>query len=130
MELLSFLSKALVVSFKHEERKELVTDGDQVICVPAQQNMHLLAPCNHEEADSRMMLHVAHAARHDHHQILVRTVDTDIVVLTVMVTPTLPAGMEIWLAFGVGKYLRYLVAHQMVVCLRSEKSHALQCFMH
>ena len=34
-ELFSFLSKALVASYKHK-RKELVTDGDQVVCVPSQ----------------------------------------------------------------------------------------------
>ena len=57
-ELFSFLSKTLVESVKHQ--KELVvTDGMQVLCVPAQQDVHLLAPCSHEEADSRMMLHVA-----------------------------------------------------------------------
>jgi len=36
-----------------------------------------------------MMLHVAHAAQHGHRQILVRTVDTDVVVLAVMVSATL-----------------------------------------
>ena len=80
-ELFHFLSKALVESFKQDKKELVVTDGDQVLCVPPQQDVHLLAPCSHEEADSRMMLHVAHAAQHGHHQILVRTVDTDIVVL-------------------------------------------------
>ena len=50
-----------------------------------------------------MMLHVAHAAQHGHHQILVHTVDTDVVVLAVMVDETLPAEDEVWLAFGTGK---------------------------
>ena len=72
-----------------------------------------------------MMLHVVHAAQHDHHQILVCT---DVVVLAVMITATLPAGMEVWLAFGARKHLRYLAAHQMVACLRTEKSHALPMF--
>ena len=43
-------------------------------------------PSNHEEADSLMVLLVAHAAQHDYHQILVHTtVDTDVVVLAVIV---------------------------------------------
>ena len=51
-----------------------------------------------------MMLHVAHAARHGHQRILVRTVDTDVVVLAVMVAAQkLSSQYEIWLAFGVGK---------------------------
>ena len=105
-ELFSFLSRTLAESVKHQ--KELVvTEGMQILCVPAQQDAHLLAPCSHEEADSRMMLHVQHAAQHVHHQILVRTVDTDVVVLAVMVAETLSAEVEIWLAFGTGKKFRY-----------------------
>ena len=42
-----------------------------------------------------MMLHVAHAARHGHQRILVRTVDTD--------AQKLSSQYEIWLAFGTGK---------------------------
>ena len=53
----------------------------------------------------------------------VRTVDTDVVVLAVMITATLPAGVEVWLAFGGGKHLWYLAA-----CLGTEKSLALPMF--
>ena len=61
--------------------------------MPAHLDVHLLTLCNCEEADSRMMLHVAHIAQHDHHQIFENSVDTDVVVLAVMVTATLPAGI-------------------------------------
>ena len=72
-------TKTLTESVEHQ--KELVvTDGMQVLCVSVQQDNHLLAPCSHEEGDSCMMLHVQHAAQHGHHQILVHTVDTDVVV--------------------------------------------------
>ena len=126
-ELFSFLSKTLVESVKHQ--KELVvTDGMQVLCVPAQQDVHLLAPCSHEEADSRMMLHVQHAAQHGHHQILVRTVDTDVVVLAVTAVEKLPVEVEVWLAFGTGKNFRYLPAHKIAAHLGPEKSLALPMF--
>ena len=36
------------------------------------------------------MLHVVHAAQHDHRRIQVRTIDTDVVVLVVMVAQALP----------------------------------------
>ena len=39
--------------------------------------------CNHEEADTRMILHAAHAAVHEHNKIVLRTVDTDVLVLAV-----------------------------------------------
>ena len=98
-ELFSFLSKELIHSFDTENKEPVVTDGDRVLCVPPQQDIDALAPCNHEEADSRMLLHVAHAAKHRHHQILVRTIDTDVVVLAVMVAHTRPDKDELWLGF-------------------------------
>ena len=45
-----------------------------------------IAPCNHEEADTRMLLHVAHASKHGHQKVSLRTVDTDVVVLAVAST--------------------------------------------
>ena len=87
-ELLCFLSKALVESFRLDKQL-VVTNGDQILCVPQQEDIHLIAPCSHEEADSHMMLHVAHAVQHGGHQILVHSVDTDVVVLAVMVSATL-----------------------------------------
>ena len=40
-------------------------------------------PCNHEEADTRMLLHAVHAARHGHTKVVLRTVDTDVLVLAI-----------------------------------------------
>ncbi|KAG1713922.1 Chorion peroxidase [Nymphon striatum] len=79
-------------------------------------------------ADSRMFLHVAHASRHRHEKILVRTVDTDVVVLAVAVAQTLPADSELWLAFGTGTSFRYLAAPELAVSLGPDKSRALPMF--
>ena len=68
-----------------------------------------------------MFLHVAHASRHGHEKILVRTVDTDVVVLAVAVAQTLPADSELWLAFGTGTSFRYLAAHELAVSLGPDK---------
>ena len=127
-ELFSFLSKVLIQSFDKDNKELVVTDGELVLCVPPQQDIHSLAPCSHEEADTRMLLHVAHAAQFGHNRILIRTVDTDVVVLAVMVAQTLPAEDEVWLAFGTGKSFRYLAAHQIAACLGPEKSSALPMF--
>ena len=77
------------------------------------QDVHTLAPSSHEEDDSRMLLHVPHAAQHDHHQMLICTADTDVVVLGVFAINRLSTGCELWLAFGTGKSFRYLAAHQI-----------------
>ena len=65
-ELFCFLLKALVESFRLDKQL-VVTNGDQILCVPQQEDIHLIALCSHEEADSHMMLHVAHAVQHGHH---------------------------------------------------------------
>jgi len=86
------------------------------------QDVHTLSPYSPEEADSRMLLHVTHAAQHGHHQILISTVDTDVVILAVFTITYLPAGCELWLAFGIGKSFRYMTANQIAVSLGPEMS--------
>ena len=43
-ELFSFLSKALIKSFDEDNKELVITDGEQVICVPPQQDIYSLAP--------------------------------------------------------------------------------------
>ena len=85
----------------------------------------MMSTCSHEEADSRRLLHISHAAQQGHHQVLIRTVDTGVVVLAVYAINHLPAGCELWLTFGTGKSFRYLAAHQIAASLRPEMSHVL-----
>ena len=54
----------------------VVTDVQDVLSTQTLQDLHTLAPCSPEEADSHMLLHVSHAAQHGH-QGSDWTVDTD-----------------------------------------------------
>ena len=45
----------------------------------------ILSPCTHEEADTRMFLHAADAVQQGDRKILLRTVDTDVLLLAVFV---------------------------------------------
>ena len=47
------------------------------------QNTDGLQPCSHEEADTRMLLHVKDAMNCGFKSVMIRTVDTDVVVLAV-----------------------------------------------
>ena len=40
-----------------------------------------LAPCKHEEGDTQVLLHAAHATKKGYKKVMIRTVVTDIVVL-------------------------------------------------
>ena len=60
-ELFKLLNSELVASATLEKTL-VVSNGDTAICFPAQ-DISNLAPCNHEEADSRIMVHVADAIK-------------------------------------------------------------------
>ena len=86
-----------------------------------------IAPCNHEEADTRLLLHVAHASRHRLTKVLIKTVDADVVIL--VLTNFYRLGMEeLWIAFGVGKHFRYIPAHQVACSLGQAMCEALPFF--
>ena len=70
-------------------------------------DISFLAPCNHEEADSRMILHVADAARKGLKTCMVRTSDSDVLVLAIAYAKKV--GVEsLWASIGVGRH------HQLV----------------
>ncbi|KAL8599495.1 hypothetical protein ACOMHN_065946 [Nucella lapillus] len=112
-ELFRFLSATLMEWFDQEDKQIIITDGEAVLSKPLLPDPTSLTPCNHEEADSRMLLHASHAAQHGHHAILIRTVDTDVVVLAVSLAQELQPEDKLWLAFGTGQSFRYLAAHEI-----------------
>ena len=56
VELFKFLSEVLLVSFSQEDKQLVITDNESAISKPLLQNLASLAPCSHEEADSRMQI--------------------------------------------------------------------------
>ena len=69
-----------------------------------------IAPCYHEEADTRLILHAIHCTKHGNRRILIRSVNTDVVVLWIATFHALSIG-KIWIALGVKKYYRYIAVH-------------------
>ena len=88
-ELFSFLSGVLHESFQLADKEIIITKGDDVLTKPPLLDTSALAPCNHEEADSRIMLHATHAAHNGHKKLLISIVDTDVVILAVALARTL-----------------------------------------
>ena len=73
-----------------------------------------------------MMLHAAAAMKYGHRRILIRTMDKDVVVLTVWVGQELHDVVdELW---RTGKNFHYIAAHELVACLGPEKSKSLPVF--
>ena len=68
--------------------------------------MEGLAPCSHEEADSRVMVHVADAAN-KYNSITARTVDSNVVVFAVNAFGDLTASLnELYVAFDTDNHYR------------------------
>ena len=91
-----------VVSTKHES---VVFNNDRTDAAD-------LSPCTHEEANTRLRLHATDTVRHGYTKVLVRTVDTVVVVIAVAKFQYLSLS-ELWIEFGVGKHLEYLLAYDI-----------------
>ena len=91
----------------------LATSLDRALC-SADIDLTRVSPCNHEEADTRIF--VKHAADSGHRKIVVKTVDTDVVVLAISLFQSLQTE-ELWVEFGVGKQQRWLLMHEYVTNL-------------
>ena len=62
-----------------------------------------------------------------HQKLILRTVDTDVVVLAIANMQKLNVS-ELWIAFGVGKNFRYIRAHSIAMAMGPEKASALPFF--
>ena len=126
-ELFSFLTHEAVNRPTPEGKELYATDGTEVHCSPADLCTDGLAPCLQEEADTRLFLHVADAVQKGCKKVTIRSVDTDVVVLSVAFFNNI-APDELWLAFGVGSNFRYLAIHEIVASLTPTKCLTLPAF--
>lgn len=125
--LFTFLSDTVANTVFTSGKQVIITAGANVLCSPENYDTFGLAPCNHEEADTRLLVHVADAVRAGHTKVIIRTVDTDVVVIAVACCNHLTCA-ELWLAFGAGKHLRYIPAHELCSAMGVNKSQALPIF--
>ena len=124
-ELFPFLSKQIIKS-DMKGALLLSTNLENVISNRTY-DVSALQPCNHAEADTRILLHLAHAAQHGHRKAVVRTVDSDVVVLCVHFFLTLNLT-ELWVCLGSGKKVRDIPIHEICAQIGPSKSLALPLF--
>ena len=87
--------------------------------------------CSHEEADTRIVVHIARALEQGAKTIYVRTVDTDVVVILAGAFFDLIATQPLantWVTFVMGKHYRFY--HNIAICSRlgEPQSRALPVF--
>ena len=74
-----------------------------------------------------MLLHAVDSANRGYRRIILRTVDTGVLILAVS-TVVSQEHTGIWVAFGSGKHLRYITAHDIAKELGHEKALSLPMF--
>ena len=119
--LLNCISKMIIT------KQIVVTSGCGIQCIPPTKDCGNLAPCNHEEADTQMFVHVADVISKGYNKILIRSVDNDVVVLAVAAAAKLDV-QELWIAFGTAKSFHHIPAHEIARSLGPSKSTALPVF--
>ena len=110
-----------------DTNKQVISTHHVNVIRKNQQDISALAPCTHEEADTRIFLHLEDAVHQGHSRVSIRTVDTDVVVLAVASAQRLDLD-ELWIAFGVGKNFRFFAAHEIAKTLGPDQCIALPMF--
>ena len=86
---------------------------------------------NHEEADTRITLHVRHAAIQGKRLIEVRTGDSDVVIILMALYHNIKQGtnlQDIWVFFGVGKTTQHLSIATMTEAIGRKRCESLLMF--
>ena len=103
------------------------TIGLDALCNHSDKPLENLTNCNHEEADTRIFVHAKDAYFKGYNSILIRTVDTDVVILAINVLNHIPLN-QLWIHFSVGKNARYIPVHEIYKELSEAKSRILPLF--
>ena len=86
-----------------------------------------LAPCSHEEADTCLFLHIAHAVQKGYRKLCLCIGDTDVVVLAIAMFSQINPD-ELWLALGTGSNFCYIAIHDVVCGMDPRTCVALPIF--
>lgn len=108
-------------------------DNTILLVISVGQTSSVMADCNHEfeEADTRVVVHILHALEQGIKTIVVRTVDTDVIVILTGVFFELIANnplADIWVAFGTDKNFRLYSINAICTYLGKERTRALPIF--
>ena len=82
-----------------QDKDVSATSAQNVLCTSTRIDVTSLEPCIYE-SDTRLLLHAKHALENSHTKVLIRTVDTDYMVLAIRALQLVQINSEIWVAFG------------------------------
>ena len=125
-ELFTFLATILTLTTSENDKVIISTYNSDVLCNHTIE-LSKLTPCTHEEADTRIIVHLTNAVANGYNKLSMHTVDTDIVVLAVASVQYIDVT-ELWIAFGTGRNFQFLAAHEMARALGPDHCIALPMF--
>ena len=102
----------------------MTTHLEEVLSDNLDADLSALQPCNHEEVDTRLLLHALDASESGFQWLLILTVDTDVVVLALCHFFNLDL-QELLIEIGIGKNRRWLPIHLYTERLHHEMCQAL-----
>ena len=123
-ELFSLAAKLLTSGVDAANVTLVCTDQEGVLTNSQQLDCSTLRPCTHEEADTRIILHVDDISKKGIKKISVIATDTDVVVIALYAYHCLNVD-ELWIDFGRGQNQRYYPIHEYSNILGKEKCDAL-----
>ena len=126
VELFHFLADVCVTSATGTNHQILITRDENVMCM-YDTDTTSIAPCSHEEADTRIFLHCLHSRQCGSKNIAARTVDTDVVVLAIHCFALLNIN-DLWIHFGTGKHAHLIAAHTLSAALGANRSATMPMF--
>ena len=127
-ELFAFLSSKVENLNWPPGKAVYVTSGQAVISTASSIPMQ---NCNHEAADTRVVVHIMHALEQGGKSIHVRTVDTDVIVILAGTFHNLIAIQplaDIWVAFGMGRNYRFYHINAIYASLGINNHEHCLCF--
>lgn len=89
-----------IPSIKEEGKELYTTMGASALTSTGRDTEGRLHPCDHEEADTRIMLHISDAVAEGLIKVLVRTVDTDVLILAINCVQKIKGLEELWVQLG------------------------------
>ena len=113
MQLFKLLAENIINKVVLEEGKQIFCSiEDTVIAKQSYLDISALSPCTHEEADTRIFLHVKDAVDKGCSDISIRATDTDIIVIAAALFQDIGAR-QLWVNFGTQKRLRIIPIHDI-----------------
>ena len=110
------------------EGKTILVTSKENVKMPDDTNVDTLQPCKIEEFDCRFPLHLNHAVQNGHKNLLVKTVDTDIIIVAIARFKEI--GCEkLYIEYGKADNLKIYAIHEIVKDLKEDVD-ALPFFMH